>query len=74
MHVSGTKKELATRIMAWKPYPPMRSQNAKSNPPTASQLKYLQDLEITSGIKARALAYVYKKACSKEIDELKKQV
>ena len=63
--VSGTKLELSHRLAAWSPL------DAKDEPTTAAQQKFLADLERRTGVKAPAQAYVSKRSASAAIDRLK---
>ena len=63
--VSGTKLELSRRLAAWSPL------EARDEPATAAQHKFLADLERRTGEKAPAQAYVSKRSASAAIDRLK---
>ena len=58
---SGTKSELADRLIGYDP---------DYRPATAKQIAYLRDLECRSGTQAGAAAFKSKGAASKRVDEL----
>lgn len=61
--ISGNKRELASRIVNWKPL---------ANKPSAAQLKQLHELEISRRTCAGPSAYVDSQVCKKAIAELSK--
>ena len=57
-----TKEELTQLLLEFKP--------SELEGPTPAQVRFLADLEKSSGVKASLLALTSKKECSKEIDRL----